>query len=124
MLGIYLKSLFKKVNLCKNTNSCTSKLMYTEAMKKENSHHINTIPGEHFRFYLLLLRYVGVSLISRDNSKIYTLYSALPVLCAYSLFVAMILDTLKHKYNLQHISENVQACAGILCTFWIHQCFR
>jgi Na+/glutamate symporter len=98
--------------------------MYTEAMKKKDNLHLKGILEDQFKFYLLMLRYVGVPLISSNNSKIYTLYSALPVLCVYSLFVAIVLDIIQHKHNLQRIMEDLQNSGGTLSILWIHQCFR
>jgi hypothetical protein len=95
-----------------------------EASKKENDIQETRIYEEHFTFYLLMLRKLGVSLVSRNNSEAYTLYSALTVLCAYSFFAAIILDMLRHRHDLQHTMQNVHACTGILCTLWIHQSFR
>jgi hypothetical protein len=46
-------------------------------MKELNNIHENGIAEERFRFDFIMFRSVGASLISRDNSKIYTLYSAL-----------------------------------------------
>jgi hypothetical protein len=93
-------------------------------MKELKNIYENGIAEERFRFYFIMFRNVGVSLIPRNNSKIYTLYSAIVVLCGYSMFVAVILDILKHKDNLQHTMQNVHAVAGMLCTLWIHLCFR
>jgi hypothetical protein len=93
-------------------------------MKTNNTLHESGIVEERFRFYFLVFRNIGASLISHRNSNIYTLYSAFMVLCAYSFFVAMILDLLNHKDNLQHTMENVHACTGIAVTLWIHICVR
>ena len=93
-------------------------------MKKNYSLHDNVVVEERFGFYFLVFRNIGVSLTSHRNSKIYTLYSAFMVLCAYSFFVAMILDLLNHKDDLNHIMENVQMCTSIALTLWIHNCIR
>lgn len=93
-------------------------------MKQNNTLHKNGTAEERFRFYFLVFRNGGVPLISHRNSKIYTLYCAFMVLCAYSFFVAMILDLLNHKNDLKHTMENVHACTGIAVTLWIHICIR
>jgi len=93
-------------------------------MKKNYSLFDNVVAEERFRFYFLVFRNFGMSLILHRNSKIYTLYSAFMVMCAYSCFVAMLLDLLNHKDDLNHIMENVQACTSIALTLWIHNCIR
>jgi hypothetical protein len=92
-------------------------------MKELNIIDENVIVRERFKFYFMIFRNVGVPLISRKNSKIYILFSAIMVVCGYSMFVAVILDLLKHKDNLQHTMQNVHAVTGMLCTLWIHLCF-
>lgn len=93
-------------------------------MKKTNIHHENALAEERFRFYFLVYRNMGMPLTSRRNSKVYILYSAFTTLCAYSFFIAMILDLINYKDDLRHTMENVQACTGIAVTLWMHICIR
>jgi hypothetical protein len=93
-------------------------------MKEFNISDESKTAEERFKFYFLMFRNVGVSLTSSNNSKIYNLFSATVVFCGYSMIVAVILDILKHKDDLQHTMQNVHAVAGMLCTLWIHLCFR
>jgi len=123
LLGIRATSVSRK-QICAAAPSVQQSRYILEDMKKNYSLRDNVVAEEHFRFYFLVFRNVGVSLTSHRNSKIYTLYSAFMVLCAYSFLVAMILDLLNHKDDLNHIMENVQMCTSVALTLWIHNCIR
>jgi len=123
LLHIRPTSVSRK-QICATVPSVQQSRYILEDMKKNYSLHDNVIAEERFRFYFLVFRNVGMSLISHRNSKIYALYSAFIVLCAYSCFVAMMLDLLNHQDDLNHIMENVQACTSIALTLWIHNCIR
>jgi hypothetical protein len=93
-------------------------------MKENYSLHAHVVAEEHFKFYFLAFRSIGLPFISQKNSKLYTLYSAFMALCAYSFLVAMILELFIHNDNLQHIMQNMQACTAASLATWTHICIR
>jgi hypothetical protein len=80
----------------------------------------NNLTEKRFRVTLFLLRLGGVSICVDSPSRINRVYNSVATICAYSVFLAMIMDYVKHRDDLQQAMKTFRVILSCVLIFWLH----
>jgi hypothetical protein len=90
-------------------------------MTKKSNISISEETEGHFGMHLSFYRIAGVEILPRKHSKLYTMYALCASVCTYGNSVAMILDVLEHRDDLQYCMSSTQTMCAAITALWIHQ---
>jgi hypothetical protein len=84
----------------------------------------NNLTQHRFRVTLFLLRLGGVSIYVDKTSKGNFLYNCTVTICAYAVFMAMIMDFIVHRDDLQRAMKTFRVIVACILIFWMHLSVR
>jgi hypothetical protein len=73
-----------------------------------------------FRITLFLLRLGGVSLCVRNASRLICMYNSLVMSCAFTVFMAMIMDLVVHRGDLKEAMKIFRVILGSALILWLY----
>jgi len=73
-----------------------------------------------FRISLFIMRLGGVPIYVDKMSRINFLYNSTVTICAYSVFIAMVMDFVVHRNDLKRAIKSLRVILTCTLCFWIH----
>jgi hypothetical protein len=81
----------------------------------------NNLTEKRFRITLLFLRLGGVSICMKSPSIINFIYNSVVMTCAYTMFLAMIMDYVLHADDdLQQAMKTFRVILSSVLIFWMY----
>jgi hypothetical protein len=82
--------------------------------------HTNNLTEKRFRITLFILRLGGVSICMESPSRVNCMYNSVVMICAYTIFLAMIMDYVVHRDDLQQAMKTFRVILTCVTVFWIY----
>jgi hypothetical protein len=73
-----------------------------------------------FRISLFIMRLGGVPIYMDKTSRINFVYNSTVTICAYVVFIAMIMDFVVHRNDLKRAMKSLRLILSCTLCFWIH----
>jgi hypothetical protein len=80
----------------------------------------NKLTENRFRISLFIMRLGGVPIYVDKTSRINFVYNSTVTICAYVVFIAMVMDFVVHSNELQRAMKSLRVILACTLCFWIH----
>lgn len=80
----------------------------------------NNLTENRFRISLFIMRLGGVPIYMDKTSRINFVYNSTVTICAYAVYIAMIMDFVVYRNDLKRAMKSLRVILACTLTFWIH----
>jgi len=80
----------------------------------------NNLTENRFRISLFIMRLGGVPIYVDKTSTINFVYNSTVTVCAYAVFIAMVMDFVVHRNDLKRAVKALRVILACILCFWIH----
>jgi hypothetical protein len=80
----------------------------------------NKLTENRFHISLFIIRLGGVPIYVDRTSRINSVYNFTVTICAYAVFLAMIMDFVVHSNDLKRAMKSLRVILACILIFWIH----
>ena len=84
----------------------------------------NKLTEKRFRISLFIMRLGGVPIYMDKTSRINFVYNSTVTICAYAVFIAIIMDFVVHRNDLKRAMKSLRLILACIVCFWMHLTIR